>query len=500
MPPFASTGVILLVGLAGCVHGAAAGAPPESAGVVPSATDKPDIVFILGDDLDLASMVELPRLRGLIGDQGATFTNDFVSLSLCCPSRCTTLTGQYGHNTGVLANTGTNGGFAAFHRTAEAHTIATELRAAGYVTGLFGKYLNGYPDSKDARWIPPGWTTWFAVTGNGGYSGFNYTVNEDGRAVRRGQREEDYLVDVLGDRAGRFLEGAGASPAFAWVAPMVPHTPATPAPRYAGRYKGVRAPQTPNFNEAEISDKPSPLSGRGLLSAKAIAGIDNLYRKRLTSALALEDLAQHLVDVQRARGRLDQTYLVFTSDNGFHLGEHRMARGKETEYDEDLRVPLLVRGPGITPGTTVTQLAVNTDLAPTFAAMAGLSSLPGADGRSWLGLATGQPVPVWRDAFLIERAGQDAQEPEDDGRVKRRLPAFSGVRTAAWKYVEFDDGQRELYDLVADPYELNNLGGTAHAMFPELSRRVAELARCSGDSCRSAENPVLATSEPPLQP
>ena len=478
---------LCVIVLAACAKAPAA--PPD---LVASPDPRPDIVFVLADDLDVAEMADLPRIQALVGDAGATFLNDFVSLSLCCPSRCTTLTGKYAHNTGVFSNGGSKGGFERFHAQGEEHTIATELAAAGYRTGMFGKYLNGYPNRKEANWVPPGWSEWFGVGGVHGYAEYDYDVNHNGAREHFGRAEGDYLVDVLRDRVAEFLGAAGGHPAFAWVAPQVPHTPAVAAPRYKGRFAGRTAPRTPNFDEADISDKADPLAARQRLSPKAIGAIDDLYRRRLASSLALEDLVQRVVDVQTARGRMANTWLVFASDNGFHLGHHRMARGKETEFEEDLRVPMLVRGPGVAAGSRVESLTVNTDLASTFAEMAGLPGMPGADGRSWLGLVTGHAPGTWRDAFLIERAGQPPEEPESEGRHPARQPAFAGIRTTTLKYVEFESGQSELFDLEADPYELENVAGTRAADVAALSARLSVLRACAEEGCRDAENPQQA--------
>ncbi len=450
----------------------------------------PDIVFVVADDLDLESTRHLSRLTELVAEPGAVFTDAFVSLSLCCPARATLLTGKYAHNTGVMANKGPDGGFAAFKRDCEKRTIATALDAAGYDTGMFGKYLNGYPENLNRRYIPPGWDTWVVPIGGEPYDEYNYTLSINGRAEKHGEAPEDYLTDVLAAHVQRFLESAGDKPAFAFVAPYAPHSPATVAPRHRGLLGPLVAPRSPNFDEADVSDKPAGVQQRAPLHGKGLASVDRQYRARVASMLAVEDLVQRVVDVQTRRGRLDDTWLVFTSDNGYHLGNHRMAKGKETPYEEDLRVPLYVRGPGVKPGTVVDALVVNTDFAPTFAAMAGIPPLPDADGRSWLGWFSGWVPAPWRDAFLIERAKQEEQEPEGERARKEPIkPGYAGIRSRSHKYVAYDSGERELYDLLADPWELSNLAGQGRAEEVALAARAAALRVCKGKACRDAENP-----------
>lgn len=463
--------------------------------LVATALAAPDIVLVLADDLDLESTRHLSRLTELVAEPGAVFTESFVSLSLCCPARATLLTGKYAHNTGVMANKGPNGGFSAFKRDCERRTIATALDAGGYHTGLFGKYLNGYPENSNRRYVPPGWDRWVVPVGGEPYDQYDYALNIDGRVEKHGNEPHDYLTDVLAGQVERFLNEAGSRPAFAYVSVYAPHSPATVAPRHRGAAAGLVAPRSPNFDEADVSDKPEGVQQRAPLHGRGLSSIDAQYRARVASMLAVEDLVARVVDVQRRRGRLDDTWLVFTSDNGYHLGNHRMAKGKETPYEEDLRVPLYVRGPGVKPGTVVHAMVLNTDLAPTLAAMAGLPPIADADGRSWLGWLTGWVPSPWRDAFLVERATQADQEPEGERAGKEPIkPGYAGVRTTTHKYVAYDSGERELYDLVADPWELQNLAGTGRPEEAALAARTEALRACAGKGCRDAEAPVVQST------
>ena len=371
-------------------------------GSIACAASKPNIIFIITDDLDTASLSQLPRLQSLLADHGVTFANYFVSLALCCPSRASILRGQYAHNTQIFTNAPPGGGFATFRDLGhEESTIATWLRDAGYRTVLLGKYLNGYPMT---TYVPPGWDEWYAVAGGVNY--FNYTLNENGQLVRYGSDPEAYLTDVLSAKAAEFIRRTtpSAQPFFMYVAPYAPHQPATPAPRHAETFLGVTAPRTLSFNEQDVSDKPLWVRNTPLRTPVQIAQLDALYRKRLQAMLAVEDLVERLLETLRAVSQLENTYIVFTSDNGFHLGQHRLPAGKNSAYDEDIRVPLLVRGPGVPPGTAVDHLAVNIDLAPTFAALGGTAAPAFVDGRSLLALLRPDPPPLenWRKGFLLE--------------------------------------------------------------------------------------------------
>jgi len=482
---FARSLMLILVLLAGGLAGSpAAGAPQTSS--------RPNIVFILTDDLDIeypaASWIDhFPRLRALLADQGSTFSNSFVSLSLCCPSRTTILRGQYAHNTEIFTNALPGGGFQkVFNLGEEQSTVATWLRDAGYRTVLLGKYLNGYPGNQGPAYIPPGWDEWYAVVGGLNY--FNYRLNENGVVVAFGNGPEQYLTDVLADRATNFIARTAptSQPFFMYLAPYAPHQPATPAPRHQDAFPDVAAPRPPSFDEGDVSDKPMWVQNLSLLTAADIGQLDALYRKRLQSMLAVEDLVVALVAALDASGQLDNTYIFFTSDNGFHLGQHRQRAGKNSEFEEDIRVPLLVRGPGVPAGAVFPHLVVNADFAPTFAELAATAAADFVDGRSLAPLLGDNPPPVteWRRAVLLEHDLIGAR-------------AFRGIRTRRFKYIEYlNTGERELYDLRNDPFELYNAFGLADpAMVARLAARLEKLATCSGASCRAADGGPLSTSD-----
>jgi len=475
---------------------------------------------VLTDDLDLTSYTSdparFPKFQQLMASQGTTFTNYFVTDSLCCPSRSSILRGQYVHNHGVQGNLPPGGGFERFqqlHR--DTSTVATWLHGAGYETALFGKYLNGYPDTAPQTYVPPGWDEWASPAAGNPYSEYDYTLNENGTLKKYGSDPKSYLVDVLAQKSRDFIDTQhGSKPFFLCVAPYVPHQPATPAPRYVNAFLGVKAPRTASFDQADVSAEPAWLRNRPPLSPAVIAYIDALYRKRLQSMLGVEDMLQTIVDALRRTGQLDNTYIVFTSDNGFHLGQHRLPPGKQTPFEEDIHVPLVVRGPGVAANRQVSSFAREIDLAPTFAALAHAHAAPFVDGVSLvpelLGHAATASVP---DDVLIEhyagtgtratRRASQAADPDNDARpplalgakAARRslrqqlavgIPTYRALRTDRYLYVEYDTGEKQLYDVTRDPAELHNLAATADAaLLRSLAARLHALEKCSAKTCRA---------------
>lgn len=471
---------LLVVGCSGAGTG-------QEEGVAEATAEQPNIVFVLTDDLDLASVEQMPNINSLIAGEGATFENTSVSYPICCPSRATMLTGLYSHNHGVRGNKQPVGGFKKFRDGGmEEGTIAARLQEEGYRTALIGKYLNGYGQD-DPTYVPPGWDEWYAKPGRFEY--YDYELNENGEMVSYGSEEEEYLTDVLSGKATDFVQRATSEdqPFFAYVSPIAPHSPSTPAERHKGAFAGEEAPRTPSFNEEDVSDKPSWIQDLAPLSENEKSGIDARYQKRLEAMLAVDDMVGSLVEELEAAGELDNTYIFFTSDNGFHLGTHRMKHGKKTPYEEAARVPLFVRGPGVPAGSTVEKLALNNDLAPTFADLGGLEGFE-ADGRSLAPLMRAEEDTPWRsnillEAFLDGRSADVEGEAETNGEGNRTdQTAFQAIRTEDHKYVEHENGERELYDLRNDPYELENLYETADpALIEDLKAKLAELKDCSGD-------------------
>jgi N-acetylglucosamine-6-sulfatase len=473
-------------------------------------TDRPNMIFVLTDDLDYTSAQQMPKLSSLLAKEGATFENAFVSHPICCPSRSTILTGLYDHNHGVKSNSPPDGGFQKFRDEGhEENTIAARLQEEGYRTALFGKYLNGYGQN-DPTHVPPGWDEWYGKLDE--QKLYDYRVNENGEEVSYGSEEEDFYTDVLSGQATDFVGRVVPEdqPFFAFVAPTAPHGPATPAERHEGAFAGEEAPRPPSFDEEDVSDKPPPIEDAGRITEGEASNIDDYHRQRLESMLAVDEMVGSLVDELEAAGELENTYVFFTSDNGWFQGEHRIRSAKNRAYEESARVPLFVRGPGVPAGSTVEKLAVNTDFAPTLANLASVE-FPDADGRSLAPLLSGEKPASWRSAVLLEKlpvekgsgdggkdkgkgkAGKGKEGKTGAGGVPKsgsgNPGAFRAVRTESHKYVEHENGEKELYDLEADPYELENVYETSDAsLIEDLKTRLEALRDCSGDECREAED------------
>jgi arylsulfatase A-like enzyme len=476
-----------------------------------SSPSHPNIVFLLTDDLDVSEMAYMPHVRQLLRDEGVTFDRYYVSVSLCCPSRSSILRGQYSHNTGVETNGSANGGFETAHRLGiERSTIGTWMHDAGYRTAYIGKYLNAYPASVADTYVPPGWDEFASASRGDPYTEYDYTLNENGHLVHHGHAKADYGTDVYIAKAKQFIESAAGRSFFAYVNVYAPHQPAVPAPSDGQLFNHKRAPRTPSFNQVDAS-KPGWLRSQPPLDAASIRSVDHLYRDRIRSLQAVDRGVATLIDTLQSTHQLANTYFVFSSDNGFHLGQFRMPAGKETAYESDIHVPLVVRGPGVPTGHRCEFLVGNVDLAPTFAALAHVSVPAFVDGRNVASLFTNPASdPQPRRAYLVEHwketltpnAGPAPTEPHDlDGGASGSangvapprpnvIPEFHGVRTEHFLYVEYVDGSRELYATDHDPYEIHNIVSdrSEQALVARLHARVAALEICRAADCRRVES------------
>ena len=476
-----------------------------------SSTDRPNMIFILTDDLDFASVQKMPEIRSQLIEKGISFEKTFVSHPICCPSRATILTGLYDHNHGVKGNAPPEGGFQTFlSKGHEESTIGKRLQEAGYQTAFFGKYLNQYPADEPTH-VPPGWNEWYGKLDE--QKLYNYRINENGEVVSYGNNTEDFFTDVLSGQASDFARRAasGDKPFFMYVAPTAPHGPATPAERHKGAFAGEEVPRPPSFDEEDVSDKPSQIENAPRISDLDAYNIDNYYRQRLESMLAVDEMVASLIRELEATGKLDNTFIFFTSDNGWFQGEHRIPSTKNRTYEESARVPLFVRGPGVPAGSKIENLVLNTDFAPTFADLASVQ-FP-ADGRSLKPLLGGEEPASWRSSILLEKLPQKSNAEEESGKGKGKGKAkaknkegktgaggvpksgpgqssdFQAVRTETHRYVEYENGDRELYDLEADPYELESLHESADPLVLEdLKIKLAALRSCSKQGCQEAED------------
>jgi arylsulfatase A-like enzyme len=397
-----------------------------------------DIVLILSDDQRYDLMGYMPLTDAALSSETVRFDQAVVTTSLCCPSRSSILTGRYAHNHGVLTNGLPNGGASKFDPSS---TIATWLTQAGYRTALLGKYLNGYERLSPA--VPPGWADFEAFVLPEFY---NYSLNGNGTLAGYGATPADYSTDVLTAKAEQFIGSTNPRQGlFLFLTPFAPHAPATPAPGDVGAFNGVAPWRPPSFNEADVSDKPAWIQALPRLTQAKVAAGDSLRQKQLESLLAVDRMVSGVVAALKQSGRWPHTLFVFTSDNGYSWGEHRWLDAKMCPYQECIRVPLWIRAPGLS-ARHDTSLAANIDLAPTFAAWAGIPTPANVNGVNLLPLLS-DPATPWRDAILVEHLGTPIPGHIDS----------QGVRTSRYLYNEYVNGDRELYDLQLDPFELTNV-------------------------------------------
>jgi N-acetylglucosamine-6-sulfatase len=468
-----------VIALAGCAGASGTVSSPVAAAAAP----RPNFVFVLTDDLSWNLVSHMPHVMAL-EKAGTTFPHYYVVDSLCCPSRTAIFTGEYPHDDGVFTNSGSDGGYNAYmSHDDEQRSFALALQKAGYRTAMMGKYLNGY-QPKDP--IPPGWDEW-DVTGNG-YPEFNYTLNEDGTLRHYGYRPQAYLTNVLSARASSFIGTAAPSgkPFMLEVATFAPHAPYTPAPKYANAAAGMSYQKTAAYDRLP-ANPPSWLKGRPPLSAAEQRQITQAYRKRVEADLSVDDLIGSLEKELAAKGLAKNTYFVFSSDNGYHMGEYRLDPGKQTAFDTDINVPLIVSGPGVPAGRIASQLASNIDLNPTFETLADVKVPSTVDGHSLAAIWHGQNPADWRQAILIEHHGPDdvPGDPDRQGKDSGDPPSYEAARTATALYVRYDNGEQEYYDTATDPHELDNTAG--HGVPKNLVTALKTMENChNGAACWAA--------------
>jgi N-acetylglucosamine-6-sulfatase len=498
------TGALLLATLLSIVV-ALAPAGGEAKKHTKSKQARPNIVLIMDDDQSVNLQQFLTKTNAAIGRKGVTFDNSFVNYSLCCPSRSTMLTGQYAHNHGVLGNKPPNGGYSKLAPTL-GNSLPVWLQRSGYYTAHIGKFLNGYGRTSADTDVPPGWNEWYGslddpdVLIGGTYTAYGYTLNENGRLVHYGATPAvvdpaTYQTDVYSQKAADFIRQRAPStkPFYLSVAPRDPHAEAgscgcgpannpRAAPRYEGKLAGLTAPRDPSFDEANVSDKPSNIKNLAPLTPTQLTNVDAHYRARAEAVLGVDDLVQKVVSTLKASGELKDTVLIFTSDNGFFHGEHRVPAGKVRLYEPSIRVPLLIRGPGVPKGVHRRQPVGNVDLAPTILNFAkakpgrkedGVSLLPiMRNKRDWLGRA------MDLEAYFNPDDLEDTGDPPMN---------YQGVRTDRYLYAQYGTGERELYDLRTDPFELQNQAG--NPVFAQAQAALEKLltseARCAGKTCRA---------------
>ena len=437
----------------------------------------------------------MPQTRSLIAKRGTTFSTSMVSYPLCCPSRATYVTGQYAHNHGVKWNFEPDGGY---YKLKQSETLPVWLRRAGYRTIHIGKFLNQMGE-RDPTEVPKGWDDWHGGVDPSTYGYYGYTLNNNGVLRTYGTSPKDYSTDVYAGLAERAIRDAKKSgkPFFLNVAPLAPHTvsvasnarmegtPALPAVRHYSRYANAPMPRYPNFNEADLSDKPFVAQFfPEPLTEQQIAELTDHYRGRMGSLLAVDDLVKRVVTSLKKAGVYDDTDIIFTSDNGWILGEHRF-RDPQTEdgraagvkflpYEGSNRVPLMAAGPDFPAGRKVSGVVVNADLAPTIADITGAKPKVAQDGVS-LVRALRSPSLLRGRGVLLETFPNP-----------RGAPPYKGIRTERYRYEYSDIGAEGLYDLKLDPWELESKhDDPRYAKVKKiLAAKLAKLVNCKGTSCR----------------
>lgn len=472
--------MILLAVSAAANFGASSSAQlGASAAMVAAPNERPNIILITTDDQAASDMAWMPKTRAAMGGFGASFSDAISPHPLCCPARAEILTGQYAHNNGVYANRGIYGGYPALEDPD--NTIATWLQNAGYRTAFTGKFLNEYDWATHGR--PAGWDMW-DPTIVGTYDYYNYTQANDGSPQTY---DDTYITDYVAQKSRRMISrwADGPEPFFLWASYVAPHnvcdseidglrcgTPPLSEPEYATAYAGTRNPAEakPSFNEKKVKDKPKLIRKQ---SIKDPGDLNALFLSRIRALASVDDAVADTVAALGEAGELDNTVIIFTSDNGWLMGEHRF-RGKRVHYEESVRVPLYLRGPGVPVGVSIRRSASILDIAPTLVGLAGAQAGRLMDGASLFGQLT-QPAESDRQTRLVQ-AGNLTNE------VGATFWDYRGVREKRYSYVRWASGFIELYDRKRDPYQLHNVAEDDRykSIRKQLRKRLAVLRPCAG--------------------
>lgn len=438
-----ATGVRIICGLIGLQLAFLLGAPS-----VAEASPKPDVVLIVLDDAraDLLTRQTSPIIMRKLADRGVTFTHAMVPVSLCCPSRTSTLTGLYSHSTGVY-----NGGISSF--VDDGRTLPVWLRRAGYRTGLFGKYLNGYGRGGFRGYRPPGWNRWAAFR-RPGFSTFDWV---DGHGVLHEGRS--YSTRFFARAAARYVRSTpNGQPLFLYFAPYAVHAPAEPEEQDAGRFTDLEAWRPPSYDVDPV-DQPRFLDRTW--TAELRDATDTFREAQHETMRSADRAVGTIVRALAEAGRLRDTLFVLTSDNGFQWGEHRL-KGKSVPYDASTHVPLLMRYDRAGWVGTRGGVVANIDLAPTIAHIAGIPH-PAVEGRSL--------IPSLRESGSVRRFILVEHAPGHEGGV----PSYCGVRGLRYLFVRYADGFEELYDYAVDPWELDNIAADRPVLADKLRARTRAL-------------------------
>lgn len=536
-------------------------APAAQAAIPPpyAEGERPSFVVIQTDDQTLDSLYAvhraypgapltraMPNTLDLIGKRGMSFNRYYIPYPLCCPSRVSLWTGRYSHNNNVRGNNPPNGGFTGFaFRAAANHNVATWLQGAGYRTVHVGKVLNGYGQTQFSSGfeVPPGWSEWYGVVNEDQtHFYYGYTLNRNGEMVgpfgdsgswdtrEYGVRDDPgcplaplnglpcyHVTDKLTEiGANELLATPPGQPFYLQLDYTAPHgdfrRPAgpEPAPRHYDWFKGARLPhdESEGLNEGNVSDKPRFIRDAPFLTPREKRVYRVYWQKQLDAMRTVDDGVKRILDTLGYLGRMRNTYVIFTSDNGFFFGEHRLLGGKFLAYEPATHMPFLIRGPGIKPGTETGELAANIDVAPTVLDLANVEPTKSIDGRSLVPFLEDPELrtrrPILFESFVetndVEANGAFRSRPQGSGtEASASLLAppkdYAGIRLGPYKYIAWPSGEKELYNINEDPNELNSIHKVPN-FFPIrnfLHRQMQRLIDCVGRECQEATPPFPLT-------
>jgi N-acetylglucosamine-6-sulfatase len=550
------------LGILACVAALALLAAPLAVAAIPppyTEGQRPSFVVIQTDDQTLDSLYAthraypgapatraMPNTLDLLGKRGMTFNRYYVPYPLCCPSRVSLLTGRYSHNNNVRGNNPPNGGYTGFSfRGAATNNIATWLQGAGYRTVHVGKVMNGYgqaPFSTGLE-VPPGWEAWYGVVNEDQtHYYYGYRLNANGQILapfgdsgdwetrEYGVRDDpgcptaplnglpcNHVTDKLTEiAANEMLATHPEQPFYVQLDYTAPHgdfrRPAgpEPAPRHYDWFKGARLPHdySEGLNEGNVSGKPHFIRTAPFLTARERRVYRVYWQKQLESLRSVDDGVKRVIDILGYLGRLRNTYVVFTSDNGFFFGEHRLLGGKFLAYEPATHLPFLIRGPGIKPRTETGELAANIDVAPTLLDLANVEPTKSIDGRSLVPYLEDPELrsrrPILFESFVetndVEangqlRAGASRSGNEASASLLAPPKDYAGIRLGPWKYIAWPSGEKEMYNINRDPNELNSLHRVTN-LFPIrnfLHRQMTRLIDCVGRECQEVTPPFPLT-------
>ena len=477
---------------------------------------RPNIVLMQTDDQTLADLAIMKKARSLLQNRGVTFNQMVTPFAICCPSRAAMMTGSYPHNNGVSANFPPAGGYVPWEQKSSETSIGRWLQMAGYYTVHIGKYINGYayPNRENVR-VPTGWSEWHGSADPSTYQMWGYRLNEPKGSTQYGKfwkpDPATYSTDVYRRKAVRVVrqQARQAGPFFMQVAFLAPHVetvplkvgfipqpwvdtddidpefgiksiPPRPAPRDRDAFPSMPLARGPSFNEADVSDKGPFVRDLPLLDEAEIEDLVEDNRRRRRSLLAVDDAVRAVVRTLRASGQLKKTVIVFMGDNGYLLGQHRISMGKYFPYEPALKIPFVMRGPGIRSDAGVGKLVSLVDVTPTLLDFAGARPIGRQpDGISLRPVLSGEHG-IRKRTVLLSSGPQKSPNGTN-------LPLFDGVRTSRYAWWRYEDGFEEMYDLRKDPDELTNIAeDPAYAeVRDELVAEWNRLKDCSGKSCRT---------------